>query len=85
MLCYRLMYFSYDYSKLVNMKINTYFTDAMKATIEQNPNINSDSIERCRKCDGSGETQPNVICKRCEGTGIENQQDLLNDNLKQNI
>lgn len=50
----------------------TKFIPAIQATIDSTPGICVSSIEACRKCDGSGELQPDVQCKRCEGTGIEN-------------
>jgi DnaJ-class molecular chaperone len=38
------------------------FTPAMIATIE--------SLNRCTKCDGSGELIPDKECDRCNGTGF---------------
>lgn len=48
-----------------------YITDAMQATINDTPGISLDDVKRCIRCDGSGEIKPDVQCKRCEGTGIE--------------
>lgn len=53
-----------------------YLTSAMKATLEDYPNVDPELIERCTKCDGSGETQIDIRCDRCEGTGVKDHQSL---------
>lgn len=52
-------------------------TDAQKATLENYPYIKADQVIDCPKCDGSGETIPDHVCKSCSGTGIKNFEFLV--------
>jgi len=53
-----------------------YITEAMQMTLDDCPWIKIEEVKRCIRCDGSGYMNENTECKRCQGTGIEDHQDL---------
>jgi DnaJ-class molecular chaperone len=63
----------------------TYITAAMQATLDCYEGIDPETIERCTACDGSGELQPDVQCKKCEGTGVKDHWNLEDKKVNPNL